>query len=204
MMDTRLTNKAYMMKLATSTLIATLLLFTGCALSPQVVPVNPALDTTGMAGRGSGPAISVLVTDRRDDAVLGSRGGVYSDTALLTTDAGLTGSIRTAVIAALGRLGYTTLAASNGPSLNIYVDKLEYQALRSNNSLYTISTNADVNVVCRNQLHTLDNNYRVSDKQDYLKAPSERENTTIINKTLASALNRLFEDDKMLDCLQGR
>lgn len=184
--------------------IGILFLVSACALSPQVVPVNPVLDTSGIAQRGAGSAISVTVSDRRDDQVLGSRGGVYSDTALLTTDTDITANIRTAVISALGSLGIITHADSDGPALNIYLDELDYRAFRSNNSLYSVSTDAAINVVCKNRLHTLDNNYRISDKKDYIKAPSERENTSIINNTLASALNRLLEDDKMLECLEGR
>jgi uncharacterized lipoprotein YajG len=69
--------------------------------------------------------------------------------------------------------------------------------------LYTISTSTTVRAICENNSTTLTNDYSITDSQDYVTTPSREENEQIINKTLASALNRMFQDEQLLACLAG-
>ena len=178
-----------------------LVLLYGCALSPQIISVSPSLDTAEATRRQTDNTISIRVSDSRPMTVVGSRGGIYRETSTLTTADNMTSNIREALTSAFNGLGYN-VASSGGIVLTVNISELLYNIER-NNAVNTITTSATVNVTCQNPSNTLNNDYKITDKKDYIKAPSQQENERIINTTLASALNRIFNDTNFLRCLDG-
>lgn len=61
----------------------TSLTLVGCAYSPQQLSPQPKL-TTQLAPVGHGQPVSVRVVDGRPSPTLGSRGGLYPETALVS------------------------------------------------------------------------------------------------------------------------
>ena len=64
----------------------TSLTLVGCANSPQQLTPEPKI-TTQLAPVGHGQPVSVRVVDGRPSPTLGSRGGLYPETALVSVNA---------------------------------------------------------------------------------------------------------------------
>lgn len=174
-----------------------------CALSPQVIEVSPVLDYENATMADRQNPISIQVTDARQDGVLGSRGGVYSDTALLTSNPGMISNIRNALVDAFTALGYQVSENSNQASLTVMVSELSYSNQKST-ALNNITTRAAVKVTCRNQRSTMNNDYAITDQKEFVKLPSENVNTNLVNTTLGSTLNRMFQDQTLFSCLDNQ
>ena len=68
-----------------SLLIVLIAFLAGCAYSPQQITVNPVINTE-TESYGAGRGLTVSVEDARSNKELGSRGGAYKDTSLITID----------------------------------------------------------------------------------------------------------------------
>jgi uncharacterized lipoprotein len=170
----------------------------GCALSPQTVIIAPVINTPA-AGPQSGRAITIAVNDARNNNVIGTRGGVYRDTAHITADTNMTTSLKAILSNALRGLGYSVVDNSS-VSLTVDVAELRYNATGEPN-VTAVEIAAAVNAACRNGSLVMNNSYRVTDKQEVLKAPSGGRNQELINATLGTALQRMMSDPKLFECL---
>jgi uncharacterized lipoprotein len=180
--------------------ISIVLTLGGCALSPQTITIAPAINVGNAPGGQTGvKSVTIKVNDVRTDTVIGTRGGIYRETALLTAHPGMVTTLQAALSNSFRELGYTVVD-SGAIVLTVDVAELKYTA-GGENTVTSIETSATVNANCRNGNLVMNNSYRVTDKQDVLKAPSGARNQELINNTLASALQRMVSDPKLLDCL---
>jgi len=176
------------------------LILGGCALSPQTVNINPAINVAPASNQRINKAVSITVNDARGDNVIGTRGGVYADTAHIYAHPNMTASLKTILSNSFRELGYNVADNSDGASLTIDIAELKYTA-SGETTIRAVETIAAVNATCRSGNLVMNNSYRVTDKQDILKAPSGTRNQELINSTLASALQRMFNDQKLLECI---
>lgn len=180
--------------------LAAVLMLGGCALSPQSVDIAPRIDVPDGTSVPNANAMTITVNDNRRDRRIGSRGGIYRDTAFIDTADGMTQSLRNIIAGAFATLGYDVVASGGDASLTVNVTELGYRAFGENN-VREVETIAAVGTTCRNAGYTQTNSYRVTDRKEVLKAPSGGANEEMINQTLASALERMFRDRQLLECL---
>ena len=88
-------------------------LLTACGLSPQVVHINPELTDAKGIPAPSGTSFNLTVTDSRQSPVLGPRGGVYKETAVLKTEGDITGKVKQKLSDSFKQAGFNIDPSSN-------------------------------------------------------------------------------------------
>jgi uncharacterized lipoprotein len=179
-----------------------LMLLSGCALSPQVIEISPELVYENTSATHSKP-ISIQVNDIRTTTQLGSRGGVYSETAILTTGPEMTNNIYKELVDAFTSLGYRVSENQTLPNLIVSIANITYTNQKKT-AANTILVRAAAKVMCKNQQNIMDNEYTITDRKDFINTPSDKDNIKLVNSTLSSAISRLFQDDKLLACLENQ
>lgn len=173
---------------------------TGCALSPQQIDVSPKVSVTRQDRHFRGE-LHVNVMDNRSSPSLGSRGGVYSKTNKIVTDADTTLSIQSSVELALRQMGFTIIDAESAPTLTVYLDRLTYHA-PGVAYITKVDLSAQVRVVVVSQGKKFDGNYESKLSERVLAAPSDDKNKALVNQVLSDALTRAFSDQELLTYLE--
>lgn len=181
-----------------SVIIASLIfMLGGCALSPQTIDIAPRLDTP--ASRPGNKSVSVVVNDTRTSRVIGTRGGIYRDTANITANQNMTQTLQAILANALRDMGYN-VTDRGSVSLAVEVAELRYSAT-GEHTITDVETGATINATCRNGGLVANNSYRVTDRQEVLKAPTSGRNQELINNSLGTALQRMLNDTTLFDCI---
>jgi uncharacterized lipoprotein len=186
----------------TFTLAAALLValnLSGCALSPQIVQLQPslAIDETNI---GQGRTIALDAVDRRAGKTVGTRGGVYRDSAVISTGEDVAATLRRSMADALGAQGFRVLepGATADLSMTVGLEELSYKAY-GEPVVRTLEIAAKVsNAVARgDQRYTA--NAGITDTRNVLRAPAPEDNEAYINDTMAKALEKLLNDPRYLE-----
>jgi uncharacterized lipoprotein len=177
-------------------------MLSACALSPQVININPEITIDEDKEQQYSKAITINVTDSRASNALGSRGGIYRDTAILSTASDMTSRLKTTLETSFSSMGYTVFNSNGANTLHIDITELSYNSGRQT-TVTKVITSATVNVSCQNQAQTVNNTYRITDTKDFITTPTARQNQEAINSTLSTTLNRMFDDDNLLSCLDS-
>lgn len=183
-----------MKKFAPGLMMAVLLLG-GCAMSPQLVEVNPRVALGAQQEKLSG-RVNVTVYDDRTSRSLGSRGGVYSDTNRISTTDNFPLSVRSAVELALRQAGMVITDAAEAPQFQVYVDTLSYR-VPEGGYVNQVDLKAAVRVVVKNGAHRFNGRYSSDYTQKQMTLPSDEKNEELINKVLSDALSKAFYDQEL-------
>ena len=182
--------------------LALLLGLAGCALSPQVVDINPVVTAADTVPATSGAALALQVVDTRSSSVIGHRGGVYSSTATISTAQDLTGPIRRTLADALTAAGYRVVGDDSAPALRVEIARLDY-TVREEKLTRTITTVAGLNAVYSKGNRTYTNSYTVTRNTEVLTAPGAVKNAELVNATLTAAFQRLLGDRQLFGLING-
>ncbi|MGJ8686688.1 MAG: YajG family lipoprotein, partial [Spongiibacteraceae bacterium] len=164
-----------MLKLVGS--LAVLLVFTGCAYSPQQIHVAPVFSPLSEAV-GGGRSVHVRVSDGRQNKVLGSRGGSYRDTALVTLENDLAQSLSSALATQLQSMGYVVDSLqADTVDLHLIVDSLVYDNIDADGPAYTINMGVVTRVEAARGGDQYQGHYRIKRQQNFFSAPSELHNS---------------------------
>lgn len=188
------------MNIIKNVLLAPLLVLAGCALSPQTVSISPDIQVAPGSNEQLQKTIQIIVNDARANKVIGTRGGVYKETSEITADASITQAVLNSLTGAFRVLGYSVSNNSADVTLTVDITDLKYSAT-GQTTITAVETSAAVKGTCRNATQVVTNEYRITDKAEVLKAPTTNGNQRMINSTLSSTLQRLFNDRTMLDCI---
>lgn len=169
-----------------------------CALSPQVIPVTPVLEAH-RTGDSAAENIFIQVKDNRVSPDLGYRGGVY-ETAVISTAADITDSIQRGLASTLGAAGYEVSADGKQADLVlvIEIDSLAYTA-QQKNVLWNIEIVAMISATVKRG--STEKSVQIQDRltREFAKAPSDRENITIINNVINKALQRVIDNRSLFE-----
>lgn len=173
----------------------------GCALSPQTIDIAPSIGVNPEA-IGQGRRVVLSVADARARPELGTRGGVYGDTATLTPSGDITVGVRKAVAEALVTQGVKVVDAPPADlDLRLQVDELSYNA-QGAPVVRKVDTAAKVSVVVSRGSRQYTSNARITQSREVLKAPEPAENQTLVNTTLSMALEKLLNDPGLIEFLR--
>jgi uncharacterized lipoprotein len=182
--------------------LALLLGLAGCALSPQVVELNPVVTAADTVPAASGAALALQVVDTRGSGIIGHRGGVYSSTATISTAEDVTVPIRRTLADALTAAGYRVVEDDSTPALRVEIARLDY-TVREEKLTRTITTVAGLNAVYSKGNRTYTNSYTVTRNTEVLTAPGAAKNAELINATLKAAFQRLLGDSQLFGLING-
>ena len=175
-----------------------MLLLAGCALSPQVISVQPALDTAALPQDGASTTLALAVADIRTNAIVGYRGGVY-DTATITLTKETSAQMQAGLAKALAARGFKIVAAGTPATVNLVVElaELAYKVTQGQ-----VTRTVEVTSVLRARSQAGDvtrgGEYRDTRTQEFVKPPSDSDNEALINEVLSAALQRLVADADLL------
>jgi uncharacterized lipoprotein len=177
------------------------LLLSGCALSPQVVDIRPALTAADVtAGRGA--TLSLEVKDARTSSVIGHRGGIYSRTATISTAEDVAASMRRQLAAVLENAGYRVAADGAAPVMHVELTRLDY-SVKQKGLAREITTVAGIRAMFRKGDRSYNNTYTITRNSSMLMEPSAADNTKLINETLTAAFRRLLGDKELFGLVNG-
>jgi uncharacterized lipoprotein len=173
-------------------------LLAGCALSPQVITAQPALDVSALPKDGASNTLSLTVTDARGDAVLGYRGGVY-ETATVTMAEDLPARVQAELSNGFGARGFNVVAAGNPATVSLAVEiaALGYRSIQGQVTR-TVEVSATIRARSSAGGSTHTGEYRDTRTQEFVKPPSETQNSVLVNEVLSAALQRLLADADLL------
>jgi uncharacterized lipoprotein len=172
-----------------------------CALSPQTVDIAPSI-TTNPGTIGQGRRVALAVADARSHPELGTRGGVYGDTATLSPSGDVTVGVKKAVAEALVTQGFKVIDAPPADlEMRLQVDELNYTA-QGAPVVRKVDTAAKVSVIVSRGSQQYTSNARITQSQEVLKAPEVAENQVMVNTTLSKALEKLLNDPGLMDFLR--
>src|SRR3990167_9108508 len=169
----------------------TSLTLVGCANSPQQLSPQPKL-TTQLAPVGHGQPVSVRVVDGRPSPTLGSRGGLYPETALVSVSgADVLPKLQAQAEAAVRLLGFTPAELKyQSPKEGLYVTEATIGA----------TFKSDVSAGTRRY----SGRYGASLNQRFGMSPNQETNTKLVSDVLSDALTRLFKDPSIGQLLSSQ
>jgi uncharacterized lipoprotein len=193
--------------MAYSTLLKTCVLavsvwLTACASSPQAIQLAPKFAAPSDRVANASP-VHVRVSDQRENKVLGSRGGAYPETSVVTIGNDLSLAVEKALKVQMAAMGYVTDSLSaDTVDLHVIFDSLVYDHRKEDGLGYDMDMLAAVNVVASRGNEHYEGRYRIKRQQKFFKAPSDDDNIEQVNSLVVEVLTSMFEDPKLLAFLR--
>ncbi|WP_019528196.1 YajG family lipoprotein [Dasania marina] len=167
-----------------------------CAYSPQQVMIQPELEVADDI-YGQGRIVAVLAEDQRSNKAIGSRGGAYPGTSLITPANDVGEAMVKAAKAGLRQQGFSV--DSDQPpaaTVKVIVDTLTYE-----NDKDTVTAKVNLLAVLRVEINVAEKNhsgvYKSAISQQLVIKPTAATNEKLINKVLSQTLQRALNDPKV-------
>ncbi len=182
-------------------LISIALLLAACALSPQEIKIDPTLsDLDNNSALVTSP-FNVRVIDQRDSNVLGKRGGVYKETATISTDEGMVERLQQTLIDRFGAAGYVIDDLAEN-QLYVMIDTLSYEAV-GEARVSEVIVAAEITATAATGAGNFSKKYKASHKQQVLKAPGDEKNIELVNSVFGAVVQRVLKDEELLQYLDN-
>lgn len=180
----------------------TLLLLTGCALSPQIIEVRPQPEVPS-ANVGNNAPVAVTVVDARPEQAFGTRGGVYKDTALIRPSNDLAGTVAEIVQSSLQKQGFNAYnPPENATDLEVRLQTVEYVP-ESGTVVNRVVTRAVIEAVASREDVTHKGVFKSRVEHELPLTPTARQNREMVTGVLTRSLERMLSDPKLLAFLSG-
>lgn len=178
------------------------LLITACAQSPQAIRVEPTFAAPTQMDGGQSP-VHVRVSDQRANKVLGSRGGAYRETSVITLANNLSLPVEKALSSHMAAMGYDVDSLSPATAdLHVIFTSLVYNHPKEDGVGYDMDMSATVEVEVRRGNEHYQGRYRIKRNQKFFKTPSDAQNTKLVNELVAEVLESMLSDSKLVAFLQ--
>lgn len=183
-------------------LSSTLLLLTGCALSPQMIEVRPQPEVPS-ANVGNNAPVAVTVVDARQEEAFGTRGGVYKDTALIRPSNDLPGTVAEIVKSSLQKQGFNAYnPPADATNLEVRLETVEYVP-ESGTVVNRVVTRAVIEAVASREDVTHKGVFKSKVEHELPLTPTARQNREMVTGVLTRSLERMLSDPKLLAFLAG-
>lgn len=173
-----------------------LLFLAACAYSPQQITISPKVDTSAES-YGNGRVITVSAEDGRANKALGTRGGIYKDTSVITIANDIALAVARATEARLAIEGFNVHSDyADVPHLRITIDKLTYDTPEQSFGKKVVLS-AGIKVVGTSGGETFTGQYTSNSERQTVVTPTMANNQEMINTLLSDTLERMFADPKL-------
>jgi uncharacterized lipoprotein len=192
--------KCITLPLLASSLTVTMLLTTGCALSPQIINLqtNSPLETySTQVGRRA----LVRVRDLRDETEqLGSRGGSQPDSAPLLSKPNLQKALQEKMQNSLQQLGFGGDSAVEPLKVDLAIEQFDYQC---NEGLWV--NECELSMTMRlsidNETLNFSQPFTLNETRSVIAAPRSGYNQTWINQSIDKFWQHMMNQEKVKDSL---
>ena len=187
-----------------STVLAVLVL-AACAQSPQKITVAPSFEQAPEQQLAQGQPVHVRVSDGRSNKVLGSRGGAYRETALITLENSLSLAVQPVLKARMKALGFEVDSLSaDTVDLHIVFESLVYNHPEQEGVGHDMDMLAVVKAEATRSDSRYEGRYRVKRKEKFFNAPSEPHNEELVNSLVVDVLESMLADPQLQSFLLGK
>lgn len=183
-----------------NTMIRTMLALTvvavasGCAqLSPQQVAFDPSLDAEAIP-KGGGTTVSIEVKDRRKSNEIGTRGGTYPESSVITPKGDLRAKLLQITEEVINRAGYRQESMNPEVAMTVSLDELSYSLEDIDAVRKSATAAAKMSVQLSRNGASYSNSFRAQRTKETFRYPSTEENAELLNYVFESALERMFAD----------
>ncbi|WP_269617598.1 YajG family lipoprotein [Zhongshania sp. BJYM1] len=185
-------------------IVSVALLITACAQSPQAIQIAPEFTTPALTTGNDSP-VNVRVSDQRANKVLGSRGGPYRETSVITLANDLSLPVEKALSSYMASMGYNVDSLNpNTTDLHVIFTSLVYDHPKEDGVGYDMDMLATVEVQASRGIEHYEGRYRVKRNQKFFNAPSNSHNTKLVNDLVAEVLVSMFSDPKLVAFLHKK
>lgn len=172
----------------------------GCAWVHQnaTLRLHPQISPSGV---GAGRTVAVRVTDRRTSEIIGYR-GLDSQDASITTKQNIAALFEAKIIEGLGAKGFQAVAYTDQGTGVLNVDVMEIKYTTDLEFMQgSMQARAVLRVSTSKSGIYFNQNFYGTRKETILEAPKASRNERIINAAISDAVQRLFDDDRLLSLL---
>ena len=161
------------------------------SLQPQVAPSHI----------GAGSMVAVRVIDKRPSKIIGYR-GLDSKNAEITTDQDVAALFRQAVIAGLGQKGFDA-QPYDGQRDSVLTVEIREIAYTTDMEMWKgiVQTKAVLHALALRRSAAFSEAYTSQTKETAIEAPRASTNERIINTAISEVVQRLVEDERLLQFL---
>jgi len=178
------------------------MLLAACALSPQVVVIDPVVKPGTATSAQGNSSLDIRVRDTRKSTVIGQRGGVYEATSHISTDDNMIKTLQNRIARAFADLGYAMNTGNAAAELTVDVIDISY-VTAVEKFVRTVEIKSAIKATCRKDGQEYTSSYRVTNKKEVLKVPTEEENEKLVNEAVAIVLERLLSDGELFAFIDG-
>lgn len=166
-----------------------------CAYSPQQITLQPRIETGGES-YGNGRSVAVSSVDERANPILGTRGGLYKETSVISIANDMNEAIVRATQAKLATQGFNVNSSQSDANLTVVVEALSYDIPDQK-----VIKKVDLRCVIRIDVEAGNEHYtgrfRTSSEQQTVVSPGMERNEQMVNQLLSDTLARAFSDPKL-------
>lgn len=190
--------KNYLKMIFASSLI---IILSACAFVPESVSLQPQVNV-GSSHIGNNKTVALDVIDARPNKVIGGRASGLGPQADISLADDLVSTVRTAVSQGLSQSGFKVVSndAQASRKLVVRIVELQYQehiGLVSG----SITITSTLSGTATNKGKIYEEVYRIEDKHTPVITPTSEADAKNINAALSGSLNKLLNDQKLLQFL---
>ena len=164
----------------------------GCAVSPQSIMIYPQATLAGPF-YGQGRALTIKVEDRRSSSVVGSRGGVYETSSVITIANDINAALLVAAQSSAAQLGFDGSSSAAPAQMTLILEQLNY-ATATKSLIHTISLEAKITLITSVGGSSHTGHYKTENSHQFSQLPDAQKNQQIISEVLSTTLERGFSD----------
>ena len=172
------------------------ILLVACAHSPQQLSLKPDIELVGER-YGRGQVVNVITVDERASKVVGSLGGAYPESSLITLAEGVEDDLTRAVEAHLVTQGFNTGAAQESTAqFKLIIESLKYDVPKQwLGKTVVLKAGMKVEVSFGREIYT--GNYLTEQKHVLPVTPTLEKNEELVSSVISQTLSRVFQDKKL-------
>lgn len=171
-------------------------LLAACAHSPQKLTLKPDIELVGER-YGRGQVVSVVTVDERASKIVGSLGGAYPESSVITLAEGVESDLTRVVEAHLVTQGFTTGAEQESAAqFKLIIESLKYDVPKQLlGKTVVLKAGMKVEVSFGREIYT--GNYLTEQKHVLPVTPNLQKNEELVSSVISQTLSRVFQDKKL-------
>lgn len=184
-------------------LLAALVFATGCAVSPQQINIEPRSEAT-FAGSGAGTSVNLQVRDNRGTNSLGSLGGTYPETSMLTTSNDVAADLNNLLRQKLTNAGYVVTANNADFNLVVSLNELSYEYATAAVVAREVQTVVELAFRAENAsgMSYREGRFRTPSTQPRATRPTPEENKQFLEEALTETIDRLLAHQPLVEFMR--
>ena len=192
--------KVFGKKVLAGVLLGCVVVLSGCAKSPQQIAIQPNITAVDVLA-GQGERIQVQANDNRPSQELGSRGGTYAKTSVISTKGDVEKALADQIAAKLLASGYQVVTENSDILWQVKLEKLTYQFKKIGNVKKEVALETEFSAEIKQGNRTFRNRYRANRQWEVVNQPSDARNEEMVNLVISDGLGAMLKDPAIVEFL---